>query len=418
MKNISGFAGGRRISRRYAKEDPATGLSAISGISCIHFLNDIHPTFLPTLLPEIVRRLSLSLGDAGFTSTLFGIMNLIFQPLAGGLADRLGGCAFAVYAPLLTAAGAYLLSAAPTYGILLIFVALMGIGTSAFHPQAHGLTGKFGGTGRLGLYIAVFSSAGALGAAMSPLYAVSLLRAAGPRLMTLALIPLFVALTIIKKIMSPEIYKNQVPGVSQRSGERAGKPRERFFAGMLRVLLVCLPLMLVSMVRDSASQVIRVFLPLLVTDRGGSIEMGGVALFSFTIAGSVANIFGGRLSDKFGKVRIITLMLMLAPVFLIPAILVKGPISLVFLTLGGACIAATNPITLAMAQEQMPESRSTASSLVMGVSWGIANMAAYPVGIIADRVGLTNALTVVAVSPLVVAAAFIVNNSAGKRRRR
>jgi FSR family fosmidomycin resistance protein-like MFS transporter len=294
----------------------------------------------------------------------------------------------------------------------------MGIGTAAFHPQAHGLTGKFGGTGRLGLYIAIFSSAGTLGAALSPLYAVSLLRAAGPRMMPFALIPLFAALTLIKKILSPEIYKNKGAEVSERSSDSAGKPRENFFAGMFRVLLVCMPLMLVSMVRDSASQGIRVFLPLLVTSRGGSMEMGGVALFSFTVAGSVANIFGGRLSDKFGKIRIITLMLTLAPVFLIPAILIKGLTSLVFFTLGGACIAATNPITLAMAQEQMPESRSTASSLVMGVAWGIANIVAYPIGMLADRAGLTKTLIIVAVSPLMVAIAFIAGSSIERLKRR
>jgi FSR family fosmidomycin resistance protein-like MFS transporter len=346
-------------------------------------------------------------------------MNLIFQPIAGGLADRMGGSAFAVYAPLLTAAGAYLLPVAPTFGILLIFVAMMGIGTAAFHPQAHGLTGKFGGTGRLGLYIAIFSSAGTLGAALSPLYAVSLLRVAGPRLMPFTLVPLFIIIMFIKKILSPEIHiRNPIRKATEQSESSSARPLEKFLAGMVRVLLICMPLMLVAIVRDSAGQGIRVFLPLLVTDRGGSMEMGGVALFSFTIAGSIANIFGGRLSDKFGKVKVITIMLALAPVFLIPAILIKGLTSLLFFTLGGACIAATNPITLAMAQEQIPESRSTASSLVMGVAWGIANMAAYPIGMLADRVGLTKTLIVVAISPLAVAAAFIVINLAAWRKKK
>ncbi|MDR3354219.1 MAG: MFS transporter [Synergistaceae bacterium] len=419
MKNSSEFTGGAQSLPRSAEEGATAGPPAISGISCIHFLNDLHPTFLPTLMPEIVKRLSLSLGEAGFASTLFGVMNLIFQPVAGALADRLGGSAFVIYSPLFTAAGAYLLPIAPTFGILLIFVSIMGIGTASFHPQAHGLTGKFGGAGRLGLYIAIFSSAGTLGAALSPLYAVSLLRMAGPSLMPLALIPLFILIMLMKKIIAKEInIRNPKPKAPGRSESGTVKPREKFFSGMFRVLLICMPLMLVSIIRDSSSQGIRVFLPLLVTDRGGSMEMGGIALFSFTIAGSIANIFGGRLSDKFGKVRIITLMLTLAPVFLIPGILIKGMTSLVFFTLGGACIAATNPITLAMAQEQIPESRSTASSLVMGVAWGIANIVAYPIGMLADRVGLTKTLIVVAISPLVVAVAFIVNNSSIWRRKK
>jgi FSR family fosmidomycin resistance protein-like MFS transporter len=383
----------------------------------MHFLNDLHPTLLPTFLPEIVSRLSLSLGEAGFTSTLFGVMNLILQPLAGRLADRLGGSAFALYSPLLTAAGAYLLPLAPSYGILLLFVAMMGSGTASFHPQGHGLAGIFAGSGRLGLYVAIFSAAGTLGAALSPLYAVSLLRAAGPRLMPFALIPMFAIIAVIKRLLPSEVRdeaRERADGGKPAAGTAGGDGR--FFSGMMRVLIISLPLMIISTVRDSSSQGIRVFLPLLITERGGSIAMGGTALFAFTAAGAIANILGGRLSDRYGKIRVIIIMLILAPAFLFPAILLNGLPSFFLFTLGGACLAATNPITLAMAQEYVPESRSTVSSLVMGVSWGLANVVAYPIGILADNIGLTRTLVMVSLSPLVIAAALMAGSAFRKVR--
>jgi FSR family fosmidomycin resistance protein-like MFS transporter len=384
-------------------------LRGISGVSCMHFLNDLHPTLLPTFLPEIVNRLSLTLGEAGFASTLFGIMNLVVQPLAGRLADRQRRPVFALYAPIFTAAGAYLLPVAPSYGVMLIFVALMGTGTACFHPQGHGLAGFYGGTERLGLYIAVFSAAGSLGAAISPLYAVSLLKTLGPRLMPFSLIALMGVIFLVRLVMPSQITNPDAPRADGdgRPDEGAKPPRENFFAGMFRVLLICMPLVLISIVRDSSSQGIRVFLPLLVTDRGGSIVMGGTALFAFTVAGSVANLVGGRLSDVFGKTKVIIAMLTLSPMFLLPAVLTDGFPSLVLFMMGGACISATNPVTLAMAQEYVPESRSTASSLVMGVSWGVANMVAYPIGRVADSIGLTKTLSIVALSPLAVAAVFM-----------
>jgi FSR family fosmidomycin resistance protein-like MFS transporter len=118
----------------------------------------------------------------------------------------------------------------------------------------------------------------------------------------------------------------------------------------------------------------------------------------------------------FGKRRIIVVMLLLSPIFLLPAVRMEGVASAVFFVLGGACIAATNPVTLAMAQETVPGSRSTASSLVMGVSWGIANIAASPIGMLADRIGLNAALSVVALSPLVVVAVMLFGDMRNNRR--
>ncbi len=68
-----------------------------------------------------------------------------------------------------------------------------------------------------------------------------------------------------------------------------------------------------------------------------------------------------------------------------------------------------------MAQELVPDSRSTASSLVMGVSWGLANIVASPIGMLADRIGLSTALSLVALCPLLVVAAMLFGHLRGKR---
>jgi FSR family fosmidomycin resistance protein-like MFS transporter len=68
-----------------------------------------------------------------------------------------------------------------------------------------------------------------------------------------------------------------------------------------------------------------------------------------------------------------------------------------------------------MAQEHVPDNRSSASSLVMGVSWGFANIAASPIGMLADRIGLAPALAAVSLSPLIVAAYIAFNKFVLKR---
>jgi FSR family fosmidomycin resistance protein-like MFS transporter len=384
-----------------------TRLHSLAAASFMHFLNDLHPTMLPTFLPEITSRLQLTMAEAGFLNTAFGALNLLVQPLAGYFADKRDKPVFTLWAPMFTAGGAYLLCVAPNYWIALLFVSIMAIGTASFHPQSHGIAGLAGGTENLGAYVAVFSAAGTLGAALSPLYAVGLLRALGRSFIPSMLVPLFALILATSRFLPP---KSAAPGSAKGAAQPA--PDESFAHSTLRVLHVCLPLVIISIVRDSASQGIRVFLPMLFTQRGGSLEVGGSILFAFTIAQSAATLFGGRMADVLGKTRVIVLMLALSPLFLVPAVFLEGMASVALFVLGGACISATSSVTTAMAQEYLPNSRSAASSLVMGVSWGVANMVAAPIGMLADKIGLTAALGVVATSPLLVVAYIAFNKYA------
>lgn len=391
---------------------------ALIAISSLHFFNDLHPTLLPTFLPEISKRLSLSFGEAGFLSTLFGILNLLVQPFAGYLADKLDRPTFALWAPLLTATGAYLLPLAPSYGVAMLFVAMLGVGTAGFHPQGHGLTGVAGGEKNLGSYLAIFGAAGTLGSALSPIYGVFLIRTLGPSLMPVAVIPILAAVLCARFLLpSRQTEKQDAPESEKTERPDADKtPKAGFLKDMTRILAICMPLVLISIIRDSTSQGIRVFLPLLVTGRGGSLEFAGSVLFAFSVAGSAANIVGGKLADMFGKRIIIFIMMLVSPLFLFSALKSGGMLSVILFMLGGACIAATNTVTLAMAQEYVPESRSTASSLVMGVSWGMANIVASPIGMVADRIGLNLTLSFVAMAPLIVVAAMAVSFLRDKKR--
>ncbi len=389
---------------------------SLLAVSAMHFINDLHPTLLPTFLPEIVKRLSLSLGEAGFLSTLFGILNLVVQPFAGHFADKSNKPVFALYAPLLTASGAYLLPVAPTYGMALLFVSLMGTGTASFHPQGHGLTGIAGGSERLGSYLAIFAAAGTLGSALSPLYAVFLLRTLGPSLMPLALLGVAAFIFTAKRWIPADTHEQErIEDENAFDAELEVPPPASAKPSMPAVMKICLALILISIVRDSTFQGIRVFLPLLVTSRGGSIEAGGTVLFAYTIAGSFANLCGGKMADKFGKMPVVVTMLLFAPLFMFPAIQASGMFSIALFICGGACISATNPVTLAMAQELVPGSRSTASSLVMGVSWGMANIVASPIGILADHIGLGLTLSFVALAPLTVVVYYAMAHFRKKR---
>ena len=273
---------------------------SLIAVSLMHFVNDLHPTFLPAFLPALVKSLSLSLTQAGALNALFGIINLFGQPLAGHLADRQKKPYFTLWAPLFTAAGACLLPVSPSYGTALLFVTVLALGTSAFHPQGHGLTGIAGGETHLATYLSIFGAAGSMGAALSPLYAVFLAKTIGIHAIPFTLIPVAGIAFLASRLMPQRCMNTDVKTTKKIPGGQ-------FFPNLFKTFKTCKSLMMISIVRDSTSQGIRVFIPLLITGSGGSIAAGGGTLFAFTIAGTLANLVGGRLADRFGAGRVLAL---------------------------------------------------------------------------------------------------------------
>ena len=60
----------------------------ILGLSISHFIHDVYSSFLAPLLPLLIEKLSMSLTQAGFLSTIMQIPALL-NPYIGILADRI-----------------------------------------------------------------------------------------------------------------------------------------------------------------------------------------------------------------------------------------------------------------------------------------------------------------------------------------
>lgn len=104
----------------------------VLSLSVCHFIHDVYSSFLSPLLPLLIEKLSLSLTQAGFLSTIMQVPALA-NPYIGKLADRISVRYFIIVAPAMTAVPMSLLGVAPTYGILLILLFITGISVSIFH---------------------------------------------------------------------------------------------------------------------------------------------------------------------------------------------------------------------------------------------------------------------------------------------
>ncbi|MDD4160700.1 MAG: MFS transporter [Synergistaceae bacterium] len=384
------------IKQKNTTDKVESDRKSLLGFSFLHFINDMHTNALPTIIPMLVQSISMSLSQAGLLNAVFGMTNLLGQPVAGYFADRQKRPWLAVWGPMLSIAGTSFLPLAPSYYTAFILVALMAIGTASFHPQGMGRAGSSAGSRDLALFISLFSSCGTFGSAVGPIYVVFLISLIGKSMFPIVLIPCFIiCLYLWKRVVSDQKAENIT----------AGKAKFRdFFSNMGDVMKKINSIVVIATVRDATLQGIKIFLPMLVILKGGSIATGGMLLFAITLTCTFAGIIGGKLADSTNDEKVMIVTIGISPVFLITGLSTTGTLSVAALIIGAAFLQASNPVTTAMAQKRCPLSRSTASSLAMGVSWGLANLFTTPIGFSADIIGLEKTLRLVAFLPWTVTA--------------
>ena len=361
-------------------------------LTATHFLNDIHSSFLPTFMPLIVERLGISYAQAGLLKSLSGIIHMVVQPLAGYVSDIFSRPYAIIAGPIITAIGASLFPMAPSYGLALVFVGLWGFGSAIFHPLGYGSVGYVGDPGKLAFFIAVFSVGGILGATLSPLYAIALAKTVGTG-------PLLLAVTLVPVSAGAFLVMRYIPTLKAEGASE--KPSPLGFARSFgKTFHVIFPLWIICVCRDTAVEGIRFFLPLLIASRGGNIVNIGTVLFWISATGAISPVIGGRLADRFGTRKVIEFTMALAPLFLVPAAMMNGIPSIALYMAGNALLQGILPVTSAASQEMAPGARSTAASMVTGLSFGLAGLLTAPIGAMADSFGLTWVLVSMGVLPL------------------
>lgn len=382
---------------------PETGkdVKKLSILSFLHFTNDMYSGVLPTIIPMLATSISLTLSQAGILNSVFGMIHLLGQPILGFVADRQKKPYNATIGPVLCAAGACFLPLAPSFSGAVMLVALFGIGTALFHPQGWGLCGRSAGSGSAAFFISVFAASGTLGSAIGPVYVVYIVNTIGRKGLPLMILPVL----LVCVYAYTHFGADGIRGAEKQRKERAGL--KEFAADVRSILSKVGGIVAIATIRDATNLGIRLFIPTLVVMRGGTNKEGGMLVFAVTMASAVAGMVGGRLADAIGYTKIIVGAISLSPFFLFAGLRLESALAIPLLLLGFALLLASNAVTTAMAQARCPEARSTVSSLAMGVSWGLANLFTSPVGYLADRIGLLQAMSLVCFVPWLITARYL-----------
>ncbi len=356
---------------------PSKPLVVAGAIAVAHGMIDLYSSFLHPLLPRIMDKLGLNIALAATLAMTLSLASSVVQPVMGELADRFGRRLFVVVGPLLTAVFMSLIGRAPSFSVLVLFLALGGLGSAMFHPPGASLAATGGGK-RMGTRYSVFSFAGAFGYAIGPLIAVTMVTHAGLEKLWIAALPMLAVM--------PVLYFLFPSGQQDRAARHPHAERPRI-TQLLRG-----PLGLVFGVSAVGAFVQRVFLtlqPIVVNRAGGSEATGAYLLSLYLGAQAIGSFFGGWMADRMDRrVLLIRLSTLSMPAHFIAVWLPSGhPAGLAATAIAGFLNMALLPPIVIMAQELVPHGRSLGAGIVMGLAWATGSVFMLMVGVLADAIG-------------------------------
>jgi len=368
----------------------------ITFLSLGHLIVDINQGALPAILPFIRDSLSLSYTAVGVMVLVSNLTSSVIQPVFGFFADRQARPWMLPLAVLLAGTGMALLGTAPSYWTVLGLLVVMGLGVSAFHPEAYKTAASAAGD-RRATAISWFSVGGNAGSSFGPPLITVLIAAFGLSgslgMLLPALIMSGVFLLLLPRLRIPQARIEAHEAASRQQKSMPG-------AVVLLILVVAL--------RSWTQLGFMTFLPFYYIEHlKADPHTVGIPLFVFLATGVLGTVVGGALADRWGARRFMLYSFLVAGPLAVLFLLSKGPLALLWLGLFGGVLISTFTITVVLGQSYLPGNAGLASGLIVGFAIGTGGLAAALLGWIADRFGLLAVLWIAALMPM---ACFVVTS--------
>jgi FSR family fosmidomycin resistance protein-like MFS transporter len=347
-------------------------------VALAHGVNDVYSAFLHPLLPRIMTELGLSITLAATLTTAAALGASLLQPVMGAAADRYGVRRFVVAGPVISAVFLSLIGFAGSFGVLVVMLTMGGLGSALFHPPAAAMAASARHGGGAGARMSLFSFGGALGYAVGPLAAVSIVGLLGLRGLAFAIIPALLLVPFLWRVLPADVGHGRA-----WTGTRGATAALRSLRG---------PLGLLFLVSSIAAFVQRVFLtlqPIAIAAEGGSEALGAVTLSVYLGAQTMGSLAGGLLADRFDRRRVLLgLTLASVPTHLLALGLPAASTgALVSTAIAGMLNMALLAPLVIMAQEASPHGAATSAGIIMGLAWAAGSIAMIGAGALGDVIG-------------------------------
>ncbi|MFL9922746.1 MFS transporter [Herbaspirillum lusitanum] len=380
-----------------------TGFRVLGAISFSHFLNDMIQSLLLAIYPLLKGNFHLSFAQIGLITLTFQVTASLLQPLVGLYTDKHPKPYSLAIGMGSTLCGLLLLSVAPNFGVLLVAAALVGTGSSVFHPEASRVARMASG-GRHGLAQSLFQVGGNAGSAMGPLLAAWIIIPGGQHSIAWFSIAALIAIVVLRQI--GHWYQRQQTGAKAK-----GKKKGHAYVPLPRSKVtqaVCILLLLIFSKYFYMASLSSYYTFYLISKFNLSVQDAQIHLFAFLFAVAVGTVAGGPIGDRLGRKLVIWVSILgVAPfTLLLPyaSLFWTGILTVII----GLILASAFSAILVFAQELMPGKIGTVSGLFFGFAFGMGGIGAALLGKLADMTDINFVYQVCAFLPLIgLLAAFL-----------
>ncbi len=141
-----------------------TSFGILGAISLSHLLNDMIQSLILAIYPLLQAEFSLTFVQIGMITLTFQLTSSLFQPVIGYITDKRSMPWSLPVGMCFTLCGLILLALAGSFSMVLLAAALVGTGSSVFHPESSRVARMASG-GRHGLAQSLFQVGGNFGSA-------------------------------------------------------------------------------------------------------------------------------------------------------------------------------------------------------------------------------------------------------------
>jgi len=370
------------IANTATNEQPQGMIMKIVGaVAFAHLLNDLIQAVLPAIYPMLKANFALSFAQVGLISFVYQITGSLLQPWIGLYTDKHPKPYLLPLGMMVTLCGILLLAFSPSFTVLLLASALIGVGSATFHPEASRVARMASG-GRFGTAQSTFQVGGNTGTAIGPLLAALIIVPFGQHavawLVVFSLLAIWVLFGVSRWTISHA--KNSFAA-------KVNQAQTKLHGRQLIIALTTISVLMFAKFTYIAS-ISNYFTFYLIHKFHISLQTAQLHLFVFLAAVALGTFAGGPIGDRIGRKAVIWVSF----VGMAPFALMMPYANLFWTTvlsvITGLVLSSAFAAMVVYAQEAVPGRVGMISGLMFGLMFGVSGIAAAGLGHLADVNGI------------------------------
>jgi len=353
----------------------------IGAVALAHLINDLIQAVLPSIYPMLKDSYGLTFTQVGLITLTFQLTASLLQPWVGYHTDRHPKPWLLPAGTVCTLVGIVMMSMVGSFALILLAAALIGIGSSTFHPEASRVA-RLASGGRYGLAQSTFQVGGNAGSAFGPLLAAAIIIPYGQG--NVAWFGLFALFALFVLYRISRWYANHLNLFKLKQGQAATHGLSK---GRVLSALVVLGLLVFSKYFYMASFT-SYFTFYLIEKFDLSVASSQLHLFLFLGAVAAGTFFGGPIGDRIGRKAVIWFSILGVAPFTLALLYVDLLWTSILSMVIGFVLASAFSAIVVYAQELVPGNVGMIAGVFFGLMFGFGGIGAALLGHLADIRGI------------------------------